>query len=271
MENIKPKVLILRGLGINSHDELKYCFELAGAEVDFILWNKLIENPNILDNYQGLGLPGGFAMGDSLGAGQSLANRIRNSNFLLKFKEKIEDENFLIYSSCNSLQVMAKLDLFPAKVGTMQNDSGKHETGMWDIKINYENKSVWLKDLKDYKGPIFAPISHGEGKIFLDEENLKIIQDQNIIALTYTQGYICDELKLSRGNVYNPNGSIADIAGLAWNGNLALFPHFERLIRNVQRHDRNRLKEYEINEKGLYLPTHLIFKSAVEEMSEHIV
>ena len=270
MKNIKPKILIPRGLGINSHEELKYVFELAGAEVDFILWNDLINNPNILNNYQGAGLAGGFAMGDSLGAGQSLANRIKDPDFIYKFKEKIEDEKFLIYSVCNSLQTMAKLDLLPGKIGTMQNDSGKHETLMWDIKINYKNKSVWLKYLKDYPGPVFAPISHGEGKIFLDEENLKIIQDQNIIALTYTQGYICNEFESSRGNRYNPNGSTANIAGLAWKGNLLLFPHFERFHHNFQRHDRHKLKEYEKNKEGLYLPTYLMFKSAVEEMCKHI-
>ena len=73
----KPKVIIPKGLGTNSHEELGYVFRLAGADVDYVHWNELIKNPSMLDNYQGLGLPGGFTMGDQLGAGQSLKNRIQ--------------------------------------------------------------------------------------------------------------------------------------------------------------------------------------------------
>ena len=165
---MKPKVVIPIGLGINSHEELKYCFELGGAEVDFIMFNYLIANPSLVDKYQGMGLAGGFAMGDQLGAGQSLANRIRNSGLKDKLEEKLNDNSFPIYSVCNSLQLMAKLDLFPVLVGTARNASGKHETGFWDMKVNPLNETVWLKYLKEYDGPVFAPISHGEGRILLD-------------------------------------------------------------------------------------------------------
>ena len=33
--------------------------------------------------------------------------------------------------------------------------------------------SVWLKYLKEYDGPFFAPASHGEGRIQVDEGALK--------------------------------------------------------------------------------------------------
>ena len=104
---MKPKVIIPTGLGINSHEELGYCFELGGAQVDYRHINDLIEEPFILNNYEGMGLPGGFTMGDQLGAGQSLANRIRYSGLKDKFKEKLDDKEFPVYSVCNCLQLLA--------------------------------------------------------------------------------------------------------------------------------------------------------------------
>jgi phosphoribosylformylglycinamidine (FGAM) synthase-like amidotransferase family enzyme len=263
---MEPKVIIPTGVGINSHEELKYCFEQAGAQVDLKHINDLIEDPSLLDQYQGSGLPGGFAMGDQLGAGQSLANRIRYSGLRDKLHEKVEDESFPMYIVCNSLQLLAKLDLFPIPVGTVRNDSGKHETDYWDVKINPENKSVWLTYLTGYDKPIFAPISHGEGRIVVLKEDLAEAHEKNLIALTYESGHICDFLGSSKHGRYNPNGSVDDIAGFGWANNLVLFPHFERLHHDFQRLDRYEVKEEKGTTLGNYEPTYLIFKAAVDFM-----
>ncbi|MBN2111914.1 phosphoribosylformylglycinamidine synthase subunit PurQ, partial [Candidatus Woesearchaeota archaeon] len=202
-----PRVLIPTGVGINSHEELAYVFRLAGADTEHRHINEIIAEPSLLDQYQGLGAPGGFMMGDQLGAGQSIANRTRHSGLLDKLREKIGDPGFPIYCVCNSLQLFAKLDLFPLPVGTVKNDSGKHETGLWDIEVNPANDSVWLKYLQGYDKPIFAPISHGEGRIYVPDDSLQEARDRNLIALTYADGYMCEFYRSSRGHRYNPNGS----------------------------------------------------------------
>lgn len=117
-------------------------------------------------------------------------------------------------------------------------------------------------------GPVFAPISHGEGNIQMPDDALAKAQADNLVALTYTDGYICDFFRSSRGNHYNPNGSIADIAGLGWSNNLMLFPHFERLQRDFQRPDRARVIEEKGDASGNYEPTYLMFKAAVDFMKE---
>jgi phosphoribosylformylglycinamidine synthase subunit PurQ / glutaminase len=271
-----PKVIIPTGIGINSHFELGQAFKNAGAQVDYCHINDLIAEPTLIDLYQMLGLPGGFMMGDQLGAGQSTRNRIYDSGLKDKLEEKLEDPTFPIYAVCNSLQMLAKLDLFPVKLGTVRNDSGKHETGSWDMKVNENNETVWLNNLWDYKGPIFAPISHGEGRIIIPEEDLQKVKDMNLIALQYIKGHMCNYLESSRGERYNPNGSIADIAGLGWNNNLVLFPHFERLLKNAQRDDKALLQTGQIKEKmysdtpdGLYEPTYLMFKAAVDFVKQN--
>jgi len=268
---MKPKVIIPTGIGINSHAELGQAFKNAGAEVDYRHINDLIAEPTLIDMYQLMGLPGGFMMGDQLGAGQSTKNRICDSGLRDKLEEKLNDWNFPIYAVCNSLQMLAKLDLFPVKVGTVKNDSGKHETGSWDMEVNQNNDIVWLKYLREYAAPIFAPISHGEGRIIVPEEELKKAEKINLVALRYTTGHMCRYFASSRGERYNPNGSVADIAGFGWNNNLVLFPHFERLLRNSQRDDKALLQTKKIRDKefrdtpdGLYEPTYLMFKAAVE-------
>ncbi len=274
----KPKVIITTGLGINSHEELGYMFKLAGADVDFVLANELIANPGILDSYNGAGFAGGFAMGDRLGAGQSLANRIRMSGLHEKLDEKLNDPNFPIYAVCNHLQVFAKLDVFPVPVGTLRNDSGKHETGSWDISVNKNCKTAWLEYLKDYDAPIFAPISHGEGRINIPENLAGYVKESGLVALTYTKGHMCNYHASSRGERYNPNGSAADIAGFGWSNNLILFPHFERLHHNYQRDDKALVKSGEVPAKlkadtpdGLYEPSFLMFKAAVDFMKSAMI
>jgi phosphoribosylformylglycinamidine (FGAM) synthase-like amidotransferase family enzyme len=62
---------------------------------------------------------------------------------------------------------------------------------------------------------IVLPIAHGEGRYQCSEDTLKQLQDDDAIALRYCE---------------NPNGSIADIAGITnASGNvLGLMPHPER-------------------------------------------
>ena len=76
------------------------------------------------------------------------------------------------------------------------------------------------------KDIIKLPISHNDGNFFLNSDQLKKIEDENLIAFKY-----CDEL--GNTNEYsNPNGSIKNIAGILNKKNniLGMMPHPERLI-----------------------------------------
>lgn len=272
----KPKVIVPTGLGINSEAELGFCFQLAGAEVDYMLWDELIADPGILDNYQGGGGAGGFAMGDLPYSGQSLANRIRHSEACEKLREKSNDPDFPWYIVCNSFQVWAKLGLLPVPAGTAKNDSGKHETGSWDLKVNPGCDTVWLKYLKDYDGPIFAPASHSEGRIQVDKE--AVADNPNVIAFVHHKGYICDFLASSRGDRFCPNGSDVvkfnggegPIGGFGWNNNIAHYLHFARLHHNFQRDDKYQFGAAGGDLEAPYEPTFLMFKAAVDFMKERM-
>lgn len=263
----EPLVYVLEGLGLNSQEELRRAFRLAGANAKGVSFKELAEKPEILEYCQGLGLPGGFTMGDSLGAGQSIKNRMVASGLYDELKKKLNDKKFPVYAVCNSFQILAKSDLFPMKVGTKQNDSGKHETGFWDLKVNPNNDSFWLEGLKECEEPLYAPISHGEGNVYVPIEDLLFARENNIIALEYVDGYICEFFRSSRGERFNPNGSTANIAGFAWDGNLVLFPHLERLNYDYQRPDKYKVLKEKGTVKGLYQPSHAVFRAGVENMN----
>ena len=70
------------------------------------------------------------------------------------------------------------------------------------------------------------PIAHNEGNYFANENQLKQLEDRNLIAFKY-----CNE----KGDIKedsNPNGSSNNIAGILNNEKniLGMMPHPERLI-----------------------------------------
>ena len=84
-----------------------------------------------------------------------------------------------------------------------------------DVDLNViTSKGSWFKKL-DEKQTIKLPIAHGEGRYHCDQDTLKRLIDNDLIALKYKT---------------NPNGSTSDIAGITNDkGNvLGLMPHPER-------------------------------------------
>ena len=72
-----------------------------------------------------------------------------------------------------------------------------------------------MQGYSDGCGTLTLPIAHGEGRYHCSDDTLKQLQDEDAIALSYDN---------------NPNGSVADIAGITnTSGNvLGLMPHPER-------------------------------------------
>ena len=69
-----PKALILRAPGINCERETYDAYERAGANSEYLHIKKLLAQPELLDQYSILAVPGGFSYGDVLGAGEGWAS-----------------------------------------------------------------------------------------------------------------------------------------------------------------------------------------------------
>ena len=79
-KNIKPKVAIFREQGVNGQNEMAAAFMLAGFDAFDVHMQDLLDNPDLLIEFQGLAACGGFSFGDVLGAGGGWSSSISYNN-----------------------------------------------------------------------------------------------------------------------------------------------------------------------------------------------
>ena len=161
-------------------------------------------------------LPGGFSYGDYLRCG-SIASKSKIIKSVIDFA----NSGGLVLGICNGFQILTETGLLP---GILQQNK----------YLNFICKNVFIK-VKNKKNKYFKNIkkdilelhiAHNEGNFFCNENELKILEDNNQIAVTY-----CDSDGLENDE-NNPNGAIKNIAGiLNKNKNvLGMMPHPERMI-----------------------------------------
>lgn len=245
------KALIMSGYGINSEMEVEEALLRAGMASDIVHINDLIAGEKALSDYRLMVFPGGFSYGDDAGAGNAYANRIRN-NLWNDVKEFLSGDN-LVLGICNGFQILANLGLVPAfdqgrprEIALMPNRRGVLECRFVTLKPAVEN--LWTRGITH----LYCPVSHGEGNFSCSEEILKRIERENMVAFRYAR----DDLSPAEGEYpYNPNGSLADIAGItsADGKVLGLMPHPERAMEFVNLYDWPRRKEI-LRREGKPLP-----------------
>jgi phosphoribosylformylglycinamidine synthase len=234
----KVKTLILRAPGTNCDRETAFAFEQAGSQVDVVHVYELLRRQKLLSDYQIMVIPGGFTYGDDISAGKILANELR-----LKLGEEIQqfvDDGRLILGICNGFQVLVKAGILAAATSEINhpltlagNDSGRFECRWVYLRVNETSPCIFTRRISS----MYLPIAHGEGKVVASPGTVNI-------ALSYA-----DETgNINAGYPYNPNGSMANIAGICDSSGriFALMPHPERFIRWMQhpRWTRGPRKEY---------------------------
>lgn len=203
------KALVLYGYGINCERESRYAIEKSGGRADILHLNKVLEEPNLLEGYNMLLVPGGFSFGDDLGSGKVFANKMK-----FRLRDQLEDfvkADKLVLGICNGFQVLVKMGLLPEpdfqqRVTLTTNDSGHYEDRWVILKNNPKSICVFTKDI-DY---MLCPVRHGEGKFIpKDEQTLNELKEKDLIVFHYT-----DKDGNLAGYPYNPNGSVENIAGI---------------------------------------------------------
>ncbi len=217
-----PRAIILSGYGLNCEEETKHAFEAAGGEADIVHLNDLIEKPTLLARYEIAALPGGFSYGDHLGSGRAYGLKL--SNHLQSALHAFTKRDTLMLGICNGFQILTRIGILP---GTLLPNASARYIDRWvDLKV--EGNSPWLTGMDR----LSLPIAHGEGNYYVTPATLKRLQKQKSIAFSYTQGEIGEFQNLPA----NPNGALADIAGVLGAGGrvLGLMPHPERALSFFQ-------------------------------------
>jgi phosphoribosylformylglycinamidine synthase I len=230
----QPKILILHATGTNRDVETATAVELAGGAPTITHVNELRAHPTQLHEYQMFILPGGFSYGDALGAGRLWASDLRwlFQDELARFVEAGKP----VLGVCNGFQALVKSGWLPGPPGAeskatlTRNASNQFECRWVWLEPNPESHCVFTRDLTER---IYCPVAHGEGRFVpRDSAALEALRTNYQIALTYVAGNACPERSRRSGSAdypANPNGSVADIAGICnEQGNvMGLMPHPE--------------------------------------------
>lgn len=247
-----PKVCVLRAPGTNCDSETAYAFDSCGGKSERIHLFQLIEQPQRLDEFQVLCVPGGFSYGDDIGAGVVFASALRGH--LGDAIRRFLSADKLTLGICNGFQVLLKAGILPG--GTPEAISAERDqaeaTLTWNLNGKYTARWVHLK--VNAPGNVFLkgideldlPIAHAEGRIVVrGKEVLSDWKSKNQIALTYSE-WKSEEGQSNPINdrwSANPNGSTMDIAGLGdpTGRVLGLMPHPERFLFGTQHPQWTRL------------------------------
>jgi phosphoribosylformylglycinamidine synthase len=233
--------LVIAGPGTNRDRDLALAFELAGADVTVALVDELVQRPDLLRDARLLGIAGGFSYGDSLGAGRMLALDLM-SGVGEEMSEFVADGRPVI-GICNGFQILTRSKLLPGALG--HNAHGRFECRWVVLEPQPKSRCLWTKGLDQ---PIHCPIAHGEGRYVHPDPAL--LADAGQVALRYRST--------------NPNGSVADIAGVcnAAGNVLGLMPHPENFV--IARQHPHHLRGGGLDNLGLALFRNGV--AAAEEM-----
>ena len=179
--------------------------------------NQMIwHNDNSIPKSDLIVLPGGFSYGDYLRCG-SIASKSKIIKSVIDFASS----GGLVLGVCNGFQILTETGLLP---GILQQNK----------YLNFICKNVFVK-VKDKQNKYFKDIkrdilelhiAHNEGNYFCSNDEIKSLEDNNQIAVTY-----CNK-NGDESDENNPNGAIKNIAGIfnSKKNVLGMMPHPERMI-----------------------------------------
>ena len=229
----RPTALVVAGPGTNRDRDLALALELAGADAKIVLTSELAARPAQLERAALVGVAGGFSYGDALGAGRMMALDLTADAELAEALTAFVASGKPMIGICNGFQVLTRTGLLPGALG--HNAHGRFECRWVQIETDTACTSPWAIGLTD---PIHCPIAHGEGRYVHPDPSGLAAAGQ--VALRYRST--------------NPNGSVADIAGVCNPaGNvLGLMPHPENFVV-ARQHPHGRTGEHHESHLGLRL------------------
>ena len=190
--------------GSNCDRDMAVALKAAGADVTMV-WHK---DAKLSDGVDLVAVPGGFSFGDYLRCGAIAAQ-----SPICKAVVAHAERGGYVLGVCNGFQVLAETGLLPGAL--MRNANLKFICKTVDLKVETSNSPFTegynAGDIVGY------PVAHHDGNYTVDAETLAALRGEDRIAFTYTD---------------NPNGSVADIAGILSENRrvLGMMPHPERAV-----------------------------------------
>lgn len=196
------KAAVVTFPGSNCDRDLAVAFERSGFKVVRV-WHKDSDLPAGVDV---VGVPGGFSFGDYLRCGAIAAQ----SPISAAIRAHAARGGYAL-GICNGFQVLTEMGLLPGVL--MRNATLKFVCRT--VALNVGTAQSAFTSAYRQGQQIRIPIAHHDGNYTVDAEGLSRLKGEDRIAFTY---------------VGNPNGSMADIAGILSENRrvLGMMPHPER-------------------------------------------
>lgn len=198
------KAAVVTFPGSNCDRDLAMGFAKAGFEVARV-WHKDTDLPAGTDV---VGVPGGFSFGDYLRCGAIAAQ-----SPIARAVAAHAQRGGYVLGICNGFQVLTEMRLLPGAL--MRNAGLKFLCKTVTLRVATSDSAFTAAYVRGQE--IAIPIAHHDGNYTVDAEGLAALKDQDRIAFTYAE---------------NPNGSMADIAGILSENRrvLGMMPHPERAV-----------------------------------------
>lgn len=198
------KVAVIRFPGSNCDQDAYHALRSdVGVGAEYV-WHQ----DTTLAGFDAVFVPGGFSYGDYLRCGA-----IASEAPIMDAVEQFAKEGRPVIGVCNGFQILCERGLLPGAL--MLNLERKFLCQNVDLEAATK-RCMWTAGVDRV---ISIPIAHGEGRYICDEETLKRLNGEDLVAFRYVNE--------------NPNGSTDRIAGVInGRGNvLGLMPHPERATR----------------------------------------
>jgi len=199
--------------GINRERDMAIALEHACGVKPRMVWHRETD----LSGLDLVVLPGGFSHGDYLRCGAMAAH----SPVMAEIRAHAARGGHVL-GVCNGMQILTEAGLLP---GAMLRNAGLRFLSM-DCHLRVERADTAFTSGYRSGQTFRAPMAHGDGNYFADDDTLDRLEGEGLIAFRYAtpEGAITPEA--------NRNGSSRSIAGIL-SPNLrvlGLMPHPEDLV-----------------------------------------
>ena len=209
------RVAVVTFPGSNCDYDLYKAVQQVGGEPTFV-WHR----ERGLEGYDAVMLPGGFSYGDYLRAGA-----IARMSPVMEDVVAFADRGGPVFGVCNGFQILCEAGLLPGAL--VRNASLRFESR--DVHLRVERPGTMFTSTYAEGDVLRVPIAHGEGSYEADEATLDRLEGEGRVIFRYVDAAGAPTAEA------NPNGSIANIAGILNEGGnvLGMMPHPERAMESI--------------------------------------
>jgi phosphoribosylformylglycinamidine synthase len=203
--------------GSNDDRDMRFALKsVLGAQAELV-WHK---EPRLPAGTRGVLLPGGFSYGDYLRCGA-----MARFSPIMADVRRFAEQGGPVLGTCNGFQILCEAGLLP---GALVRNHHLHFVCDF-VHVRVERAAPPFTSRCRAGDVLRLPVKHGEGAYHAPPDLLAQLEERGQVVLRY-----CDPAGRA-DPAANPNGSLANIAGLANEaGNvLGLMPHPEHAVETA--------------------------------------